>query len=203
MAAQSSPPNTTPALPILTSVLEEFAARLNIDGSSRILVTDPTLARHLVEMTRPIATAYGPKFTIAVASAGPQQTPSATSGEGDLGPNVTTELITAMESKMDHFTHALADVSLASGKTCMEIMKWARYALQPKGIFVAVALLKTGDGRELGERLRGESKGRVGGLGDVLDFAVFERGKVRVMERGEGEGRAEVVLSMKWDQLTA
>ncbi|KAK1811171.1 hypothetical protein LTR12_014468 [Friedmanniomyces endolithicus] len=198
MAAQPSSPNTTPALPVLTAVLEEFAARLNIDGSSRILVTDPTLARHLVETTRPIATAHGPKFTIAVA--GPQ-TPTST-GE-DLGPNVTTELITELEGKMDHFTHALADVSLASGKTCMEIMKWARYALQPKGILVAVALLKTGDGRELGERLRGESKGRVGGLGDVLDFAGFERGKVRVMERGEGEGRAEVVLAMKWDQLTA
>ncbi|KAK0901143.1 hypothetical protein LTR57_020285 [Friedmanniomyces endolithicus] len=200
--ATPSPPTTTPALPILTSVLEEFAARLNIDGSSRILVTDPTLARHLVEMTRPIATAYGPKFTIAVAA--PQQNPPATStAEGDLGPNVTTELITELEGKMDHFTHALADVSLASGKTCMEIMKWARYALQPKGILVAVALLKTGDGRELGQRLRGESKGRLGGLGDVLDFAGFERGKVRVMERGEGEGRAEVVLAMKWDQLTA
>ncbi|KAK0941027.1 hypothetical protein LTR29_007445 [Friedmanniomyces endolithicus] len=200
MAAQPSP-STTPALPILTAVLEEFAARLNIDGSSRILITDPTLAHHLVEMTRPIATAYGPKFTIAVAN-GPTQTPTATGGE-DLGPNVTTELITALESKMDHFTHALADVSLASGKTCMEIMKWARYALQPKGILVAVALLKTAEGRELGERLRGESKGRVGGLGDVLDFAGFERGKVRVMERGEGEGKAEVVLAMKWDQLTA
>ncbi|KAK1057253.1 hypothetical protein LTR74_014304 [Friedmanniomyces endolithicus] len=199
MAAQPSSPNTTPALPVLTAVLEEFAARLNIDGSSRILVTDPTLARHLVEMTRPIATAYGPKFTIAVA--GPQ--PATSTGTEDLGPNVTTELITELEGKMDHFTHALADVSLASGKTCMEIMKWARYALQPKGILVAVALLKTGDGRELGERLRGESKGRVGGLGDVLDFAGFERGKVRVMERGEGEGKAEVVLAMKWDQLTA
>ncbi|KAK5708129.1 hypothetical protein LTR97_000669 [Elasticomyces elasticus] len=193
---------TTPGLTILTNLLNEFSARLSIDGSSRILVTDATVARHLVEMTRSIATPYGPKFTIASAEPGVPQ------DVGDLGPNVMTEQITNMDGKMDHFTHAVTDVSLASGRTCMDIMKWAKYALKPKGILVVVALKQPEEGgKELADRLRGESKGRVSGLGDVLEYAGFERGKIKVMERNaEVYGKAveaEVVLAMKWDQLTA
>ncbi|KAK4898391.1 hypothetical protein LTR27_003987 [Elasticomyces elasticus] len=194
---------TTPGLTILTNLLNEFSARLSIDGSSRILVTDATVARHLVEMTRSIATPYGPKFTIASAEPGVSSV-----NVDDLGPNVTTEQITNMDGKMDHFTHAVTDVSLASGRTCMEIMKWAKYALKPKGILVVVALKQPEEGgKELADRLRGESKGRVSGLGDVLEYAGFERGKIKVMERSaevDGKGvEAEVVLAMKWDQLTA
>jgi len=194
--------STPPGLTILTNLLNEFSSRLSIDGSSRILVTDATVARHLVEMTKSIATPFGPKFTIAVAE------PGASVDVDDLGPNVITEQITDMTGKMDTFTHAVTDVSRASGRTCMEIMKWAKYALQPKGILVVVALKQTEDGgKELGERLKGESKGRVAGLGDVLEFAGFERGKIKVMDRTANvdgkEAEAEVVLAMKWDQLTA
>ncbi|TKA73338.1 hypothetical protein B0A55_06780, partial [Friedmanniomyces simplex] len=161
--ATTTTTTTNPGLTILTNLLQEFAARLSIDGSSRLLVTDPTVARHLVEMTREIATAYGPKFTIAVAG---EPHPS-TDGVEELGPNVSAERIEDLTGKMDHFTHAVADVSLASGRTCMEVVKWAKYALQPKGVLVVVALKRmgggegTGDGEgeegvELGERLRRE-----------------------------------------------
>jgi len=108
--------STNPGLTILTSVLEEFKDRLSIDGSSRILVTDATVAKHLVDMTKDIATPYGPKFTIATAE------PGGASNAEDLGPNVATEMISDLTGSMDHFTHAVTDVSRASGKTCMEIM---------------------------------------------------------------------------------
>jgi len=189
--------STNPGLSILTTVLEEFKARLSIDGSSRILVTDATVAKHLVDMTKDISTPYGPKFTIATAE------PGAASNAEDLGPNVATESIQDLTPKMDHFTHAITDVSRASGKTCMEIMKWAKYALQPKGILVVVALKRTEEEGDFVERMKGQSKGRVNSLGDVLEWAGFERGKIKSMDRGQGETEAEAVLAMKWDQLTA
>jgi len=189
--------STNPGLSILTTLLEEFKARLSIDGSSRILVTDATVAKHLVDMTKDISTPYGPKFTIATAE------PGAASNAEDLGPNVATESIQDLTPKMDHFTHAITDVSRASGKTCMEIMKWAKYALQPKGILVVVALKRTEEEGDFVERMKGQSKGRVNSLGDVLEWAGFERGKIKSMDRGQGETEAEAVLAMKWDQLTA
>ncbi|KAK3109986.1 hypothetical protein LTR53_016193 [Teratosphaeriaceae sp. CCFEE 6253] len=192
--------STNPGLAILTSVLEEFKDRLSIDGSSRILLTDATVAKHLVALTRDISTPYGPTFTIATAEPGAATSPGE---QEDLGPNVEVKQIADLTGKMDHFTHALTDVSRASGKTCMEIMKWAKYALQPKGILVVVALKRTEAEGDFVERMQGQSKGRVSSLGDVLEWAGFERGKVRSMTRGEGAGEAEVVLAMKWDQLTA
>ena len=189
--------STNPGLSILTTLLEEFKARLSIDGSSRILVTDATVAKHLVDMTKDISTPYGPKFTIATAE------PGAASNAEDLGPNVAFESIQDLTPKMDHFTHAITDVSRASGKTCMEIMKWAKYALQPKGILVVVALKRTEEEGDFVERMKGQSKGRVNSLGDVLEWAGFERGKIKSMDRGQGETEAEAVLAMKWDQLTA
>ena len=68
---------------------------------------------------------------------------------------------------------------------------------------MVVALKQTPEEGDFVQRMQGQSKGRVGSLGDVLDWAGFERGKIRSMERGEGETAAEVVLAMKWDQLTA
>ena len=88
--------STSPGLTVLTSVLEEFKDRLSIDGGSRILLTDATVAKHLVEMTKDISTPYGPKFTIATAE------PGAADNAGDLGPNVAVEIITNLTQSMDH-----------------------------------------------------------------------------------------------------
>ncbi len=58
----------------------------------------------------------------------------------------------------------------------------------------------------LEEKMLYQSKGRVGKLTDVMEYAGFERGKIRSHQRSvEVDGKktdAEVVLAMKWDQLT-
>ncbi|KAK3676271.1 hypothetical protein LTR78_004022 [Recurvomyces mirabilis] len=188
----------SPALTILLDILTEYKDRIAIDGSSRILVTDATVAQKLAEQHKDISTPYGPTFTVASAAGG--------AGEGtkteDLGQNITVEAMDSLMPKMDYFTHAITDVSLADGKTVMEIMKWAKYALKPKGIAVVVALKRTEAG-EFKERMLAQSKQRIADLGDIFEFAGFETGKVRRLERGSGEAEAEVVLGMKWDQLTA
>ncbi len=197
MASSSSP--NSPGTKILLDVLTEFKDRVSIDGGSRILVTDATIAKVVSDMVADISTPYGPKFTIATA--GPIT--SSGSSQESLGPLIAHESIADLQSKMDHFTHALTDVSYADGKTAMEIMKWAKYALQPKGICVVVALKETEQGK-FTERMQSQSKNRISNLSDILEWAGFERGKIRGMERSAGNGKeAEVVLAMKWDQLTA
>ncbi|KAK5105649.1 hypothetical protein LTR62_002633 [Meristemomyces frigidus] len=190
----------SPGLEILLDVLTEYHARLSIDYSSHILVTSPALAKTLAERYSDISTPYGPKFT--VATVGPDTASSASAGETEvLGQNVTTEPMEGLMGKMDFFTHAITDVSLASGGTVMEVMKWANYALRPKGIAVVIAMEAVPEmkGGRFGERMKAESKGRVAGLVEIFEYAGFETGKVRRVER---DG-AQVVIGMKWDQLTA
>lgn len=52
-----------------------------------------------------------------------------------------------------------------------------------------------------------QSKGKITKFTDVLEFAGFERGRIKSMEMSAEVGGknvdAEVVLAMKWDQLSA
>ncbi|EMC99392.1 hypothetical protein BAUCODRAFT_401900 [Baudoinia panamericana UAMH 10762] len=193
--------NEATGLAILADVLSEYRDRISIDGSSKILCTSATVAKHVAEQVKDISTPYGPKFTVV----------SKDSQTSELGPNITSEPMDGLMAKMDYFSHAITDVSAEDGRSCMEIMKWAKYALQPKGIAVVIALKKQGDAgaeeTDLRDRIVKQSKGRVQSLSDVLESAGFETGKIRSTERSvEVEGKrveAELVLAMKWDQLTA
>ncbi|KAI7266103.1 hypothetical protein KC345_g8278 [Hortaea werneckii] len=123
-------------------------------------------------------------------------------------------------------------------KFVMRGFKWMHYALRPKGVAVVVALKvesgkseadenggegkgqggsgSGGDGKEeeggftvgLEDKILYQTKGKAQGLGDVLEFAGFERGKIRSWEVetqgsfGGSRREGRVVLGMKWDQLT-
>ncbi|RMY04677.1 hypothetical protein D0868_06826 [Hortaea werneckii] len=148
------------------------------------------------------------------------------------GLNCTTEPLDSLTAKMDHFTHAVFIVNgTEDPKFVMQGFKWMHYALRPKGVAVVVALkvesgksegngedgggsAGAGGGEEGGftvgleDKILYQTKGRAKGLGDVLEFAGFERGKIRSWEVGtEGvfggrKREGNVVLAMKWDQLT-
>ncbi|KAI7211678.1 hypothetical protein KC333_g7548 [Hortaea werneckii] len=146
--------------------------------------------------------------------------------------NCTAEPLDSLTAKMDHFTHAVFVVNgTEDPKFVMQGFKWMHYALRPKGVAVVVALKVesgksegngedgggsggVGGGEEGGftvgleDKILYQTKGRAKGLGDVLEFAGFERGKIRSWEVGtEGvfggrKREGNVVLAMKWDQLT-
>lgn len=229
MAAQDSPTSD-----ILRQVFAEYSSRLSIDGGSKLLVSDTPTALQIADLTRDIRTPYGPHITIATR--GQEASPS--SGPGDGGPttspvvpedlNCTAEPLDSLTAKMDHFTHAVFVVNgTEDPKFVMQGFKWMHYALRPKGVAVVVALKVEsgkaegntedgggGGGEEGGftvgleDKILYQTKGKAEGLGDVLEFAGFERGKIRSWEVGtEGPfgGRkreGNVVLAMKWDQLT-
>ncbi|GAB1741809.1 hypothetical protein NU219Hw_g7217t1 [Hortaea werneckii] len=228
MVAQDSPTSD-----ILRQVFAEYASRLSIDGGSKLLVSDTPTALQIADLTKDIRTPYGPHITIATRG---QET--ASSGSGGGGPatgtnvpedvNCTAEPLDSLTAKMDHFTHAVFIVSgTEDPKFVMQGFKWMHYALRPKGVAVVVALKvesgkSEGDGDGGGsssgeggcytvgleDKILYQTKGRAKGLGDVLEFAGFERGKIRSWEVGtEGvfggrKREGSVVLAMKWDQLT-
>ncbi|KAH9827759.1 hypothetical protein Tdes44962_MAKER09622 [Teratosphaeria destructans] len=111
---------------------------------------------------------------------------------------------------MDSFTHAVFRVDAADDpKAVLEGLKRVVYALRPKGVAIVVhARVESGRVEEGGgslqvaleDRMRFQSRGRVEGLEDVMYHAGFERGKIRRLRDEEG---VEVVVGMKWDQLTA
>ncbi|RMX90390.1 hypothetical protein D0869_00142 [Hortaea werneckii] len=145
--------------------------------------------------------------------------------------NCTAEPLDSLTAKMDHFTHAVFVVNgTEDPKFVMQGFKWMHYALRPKGVAIVVALKvesgkSEGNGEDGGgsgggggeeggftvgleDKILYQTKGRAKGLGDVLEFAGFERGKIRSWEVGtEGvfggrKREGNVVLAMKWDQLT-
>ncbi|KAI6790305.1 hypothetical protein KC361_g8004 [Hortaea werneckii] len=152
------------------------------------------------------------------------------------GLNCSFEPLDALTAKMDHFTHAIFIVNgTEDPKFVMQGFKWMHYALRPKGVAVVVASKVesgksegsadgggSGDGGGRGDgvgeeggftvgledKILYQTKGKAKGLGDVLEFAGFERGKIRSWEVGtEGlfggrKREGSVVLAMKWDQLT-
>lgn len=118
---------------------------------------------------------------------------------------------------MDHYTHAVFGVQSEDPKFILSGLKYVKYALRPKGYAVVISVRmeskQLGEGDDgkfqvgLEDKLKYQSKGKVNSLSEVLEYAGFEKGRVRSFEKSasvEGkEVRAEVVLAMKWDQLTA
>ncbi|KAI6840450.1 hypothetical protein KC332_g1191 [Hortaea werneckii] len=165
------------------------------------------------------------------SSVGSGHVPPTTSAVPE-GLNCSFEPLDALTAKMDHFTHAVFIVNgTEDPKFVMQGFKWMHYTLRPKGVAVVVALKVEsgksegsadgggGDGGDGGGEQSGftvgledkilyQTKGKAKGLGDVLEFAGFERGKIRSWEvetEGVFGGRkreGNVVLAMKWDQLT-
>lgn len=187
---------------LLSDVLNDFGGRLSIDGSSRILVSDTNIAIDLHEATKSVRTPYGP--TITVAGQG-REDASKVKDIADIKP--------LNDLQMDYYTHSFFGVAQEDPKFVLQGLKHMVYALRPKGIAVLMALrleTKETEGEQfqvsLEDKMKYQSKGKIEALTDVVYYAGFERGKIRSFDRTtEVDGQktdAEVVLAMKWDQLT-
>lgn len=194
---------------ILNQVLEEYGGRISIDGGSKVLVSDTSIANAIHAATEPVRTPFGPSITVA-ARGDPSEDPSQVEGIAKLEP--------VDSLKMDFFSHAVFGVLAEDPKFILQGLKHTIYALQPKGIAIVVALklesgqTKTDGGEEqfqisMEDKMTYQSKGKIQKLTDILEYAGFERGKIRSFERtteaGGKKEEAEVILAMKWDQLNA
>lgn len=190
---------------ILHQLMDEYGSRLSIDGGSDVLVSDAPLAQSLYEATEPVRTPFGPKITITART-----TPEAPK---DL-PN--TSVVAADNLKMDHYTHAVFGIDAEDPKYILEGLKKMLYGMRPKGYAIIISLkheTKQGENGEgntvsLEDKMKYQSKGKIDNLSDVLYYAGFERGRIKTFEKTaklkDGkEQEAEVLLAMKWDQLTA
>ncbi|KAK3706836.1 hypothetical protein LTR37_012515 [Vermiconidia calcicola] len=173
---------------VLNQVLQEWGPRVNLQYNSKVLVSDGNVAKTIYAATEDI---------------------------GDVSnlQGVTSKPLEDLQ--MDTYTHAVFGLSGEDPKFILEGLKWMIYALQPKGIAIITSIkVQSGqaEGEEgqfnlgLEERMLFQSKGKIGKLADVLEYAGFERGKIRshgrTTEAGGKKTEAEVVLAMKWDQLT-
>ena len=115
--------------------------------------------------------------------------------------------------EMDYYSHTVWGLANEDPKTILQGFKWMIHSLRPKGIAIVTSLKqKSGEGEEgqysvgLEEKMLYQSKGKIGKLSDVLEYAGFERGKIRSQEKtteaGGEKTDAEVVLAINWDQLT-
>lgn len=196
---------------ILQQVLDEYGARLSIDAGSHVLVSDAAIAKSLFTATEAVRTPYGPIINVASRGAADQS-----QVEGIKNASVET-VENLMNKKQDHFTHAVFGVNSEDPKYILEGLKTMRHCLRPKGYAVVISL-KTEtkaaeDGGEatvsLEDKLKYQSKGKVTCLSDVLEYAEFERGRIRSVEmtsdvKVNGKAQeAEVILAAKWDQLSA
>ena len=194
---------------VLQHIIDDFGDRLKLDAGSKVLVSDPNIAQALYERTEDVRTPFGPLLTIAS-----REQQDASPSDSQLPKN--TDQIAADDLKMDHYTHAIFGVSSEDPKYVLEGLKHMIYAMQPKGYAVVIALKQTtgqqgDDGNfvvDLVDKMKYQSKGRIEKFTDVLEFAGFERGRIKSLEPvrvsvGDREVEAEVVLAMKWDQLSA
>ena len=198
--------NTEATSDILNQTLDQYGSRIGFNGASKILVSDGNIAKIMHKATESHRTPYGPHIIVADRGQGSE-------GSSDLQGIAETKPIESLE--MDTYTHAIWGLAGEDPKTILQGLKWMIYALRPKGVAIVTSpKLETGksEGEEgqvtvgLEEKMLYQSKGKIGKLTDVLEYAGFERGKIRSQEKSSDAGgqkvEAEVVLAMKWDQLT-
>ena len=192
---------------LLRQVLDEYGGRISIDGGSKVLVSDVNIANALSDLTKAIRTPFGPKITVAARSSSGQDS-------AELPPNTISKPADNLE--FDHYSHAVFGIISEDPKFIFGGLKAMITAMAPKGVAVVISLKQESrqvEGQEdsfsmaLEDKMTYQSKGKIQKLTDVLEYAGFERGKIRSFERSSNASGekvdAEVVLAMKWDQLSA
>ena len=189
---------------VINQVVDQYGLKLGFDHMSKILCSDANVARTMYEATKQHRTSYGPQ--IVIASRG-----SEGENASDLEGIATLKPLEQLE--MDYYSHTVWGLANEDPKTILQGFKWMIHSLRPKGIAIVTSLKqKSGEGEEgqysvgLEEKMLYQSKGKIGKLSDVLEYAGFERGKIRSQEKtteaGGEKTDAEVVLAINWDQLT-
>ncbi len=176
-----------------------------MNGNSKVLVSDANVAKAIHKATEDVRTPNGPHITIAKRGL---QGEDAAQVEGVATYHAVEQLET------DHFSHAIFGVAGEDPKFIMQGMRAMINSMAPKGVAVVIALrTESGQSGEDGQvsvsledKMKYQSKGRIEKLSDVLEYAGFEKGKIKSIDKStEVDGKksdAEVVLAMKWDQLT-
>ena len=189
---------------VIQQVVEEYGVRLKFDHLSKILCSDANVARTIYEATKDVRSNFGPQ--IVIASRGGESESSA-----NVGDIATFKGLDDLE--MDFYSHAVWGLASEDPKTILQGFKYMIHALRPKGIALVTSLKQQSgeadDGQytvNLEEKMMYQSKGKIQKLSDVLEYAGFERGKIRSQEKTTEAGGeridAEVVLAINWDQLT-
>lgn len=189
---------------VLEQVFEEYGGRMKVNGSGKILVSDANVARAVHKATEDVRTSYGPTITI-VKRGIPGEDAAAVEGIA------TYKALDQLE--VDHYSHAFFGISGEDPKYILQGMKSMIFAMAPKGIAVVVSVKvesKAGDDGQvtvsLEDKMKYQSKGKIEHIADVMEYAGFEKGKIRSFEKTSNAGgkkvEADVVLAIKWDQLT-
>lgn len=198
------PDNAKATADLINQVVEEYGGKLKFDHTSKILCSDANVARAMYEGSKDYRSSFGPQ--IVIASRGPESGSSA-----NLDGIATIKALDDLE--MDYYTHAVWGLAGEDPKTILTGFKYMIHALRPKGIALVTSLKQKSEQGEDGqysvgleEKMLYQSKGKISNLGDVLEYAGFERGKIRSQEKTTEAGGekmdAEVVLAINWDQLT-
>ncbi|QIX00275.1 hypothetical protein AMS68_005792 [Peltaster fructicola] len=88
----------------------------------------------------------------------------------------------------DNFTHIFATIK-DTDKASLQYLKWIQWSLRYKGI--AIFTLAQGITAEHAD------------IVEFVETASFERGRIRVLDRNDGDHTSRVAIAMKWDLLSA
>lgn len=181
---------------VLTQVLQEYGPKIRIQYNSKILVSDANVAKAVYAATETTRNSFGPEIEIATYG---EATEDVSSME-----KVSTKPLESLE--MDVYTHSIFGLAGEDPKFILKGLRWMIHALQPKGIAIVTSLREESKAAEgddgqatvgLEDKMMYQSKGKIQKLSDVLEYAGFERGKVRSHSRttevGGKKKEAEVV----------
>lgn len=191
---------------VFQQVWSDYAGRISIDGGSKVLVSDANVANAIYRATEPVRTPYGPEITVARRGVQGEE-------ESRLPDKAKYKNVDSLD--FDHYSHAIFGLASEDPKFIMQGLKAMITAMRPKGVAVVISL-KTESGQagadgqvsvSLEDKMQYQSKGKISKLTDVMEYAGFEKGKIRTFDKSTEVGgkktEAEVVLAMKWDQLSA
>ena len=191
---------------VFNQIWSEYSGRISIDGGSKVLVSDVTMANVIYKATEAVRTPYGPSITIVKRGV---------AGEDESRIEGSAKFKNVESLEFDHYSHAFFGLASEDPKFIMQGLKAMITAMRPKGVAVVISLkAESGQSGEDGQltvsledKLKYQSKGKIEALTDVMEYAGFEKGKIRTFDKSsEASGKktdAEVVLAMKWDQLSA
>lgn len=191
---------------VFDQVWSEYSGRISIDGGSKVLVSDINVANAVYKATEPVRTPYGPEIIIAKRGIPGED-------ESRIQGNAKFKAVDSLE--FDHYSHAVFGVASEDPKFIMQGLQAMITAMRPKGVAIVISLKaesgQSGDDGQLTisleDKMQYQSKGKINKLTDVMEYAGFEKGKIRTFDKSSEAGGkktdAEVVLAMKWDRLSA
>ena len=170
---------------LLRDILDEWSAKLGVNGSSRVAVSDMKTADTLVRWTQDAHKDLPWCINVSAKA----------SAESELNPKLQKQANISTVSKIqdDYFTHVFSHINANRANETLKVLKNAYYALIPKGIAVITC---SKDNRlqdifatvvkENGQIETPQEAGKAfteTELRNLSEDAQFERGKTRWLDR--------------------